>query len=354
MPSHDDGRAANSVPVTIITGFLGSGKTTLLNRLLQAPSLADTAVIVNEFGEVSLDHLLIEQAIENAVLLKNGCICCTVRGDIADTLETLLRKRETGELPRFRRIAIETTGLADPAPVVHALLAGPDATMPAGWTASSPRWMRCTARGHSTPARSAAPGCDGGSHPADQDRPGERRRHRVGRGTHRRVEPDRAAAPCGRRRRSLRATCSISARATAQTTPGWRSGCARSRPIRTMVTATTRSAMATRSLRWCCARSRPIAWPALQIWLEFRAVAARRPRAAAEGPGALGRRGPADRVARRASRAAPTGFLATPVRSRRRNTDSADHQRTSQPLVCVRASRLRSGDPGRALAFAPI
>ena len=112
----------NSVPVTVITGFLGSGKTTVLNQLLRAPDLADTAVIINEFGEVSLDHLLIEQAIENAVLLKNGCICCTVRGDILDTLEELFRKRETGELPWFRRIAIETTGLADPAPVVHTLI----------------------------------------------------------------------------------------------------------------------------------------------------------------------------------------------------------------------------------------
>jgi G3E family GTPase len=111
----------NSVPVTVITGFLGSGKTTVLNRLLRAPDLADTAVIVNEFGEVSLDHLLIEQAIENAVLLKNGCICCSVRGDILDTLDELFRKRDSGELPWFRRIAIETTGLADPAPVVHTL-----------------------------------------------------------------------------------------------------------------------------------------------------------------------------------------------------------------------------------------
>src|SRR5258708_20451027 len=117
----DRGDALNSVPVTVITGFLGSGKTTVLNRLLRAPDLADTAVIINEFGAVSLDHLLIEQAIENAVLLKNGCICCTVRGDILDTLEELFRKRETGELPWFRRIAIETTGLADPAPVVHTL-----------------------------------------------------------------------------------------------------------------------------------------------------------------------------------------------------------------------------------------
>ena len=119
--------AANTVPVTIITGFLGSGKTTALNHLLRQPSLADTVVIVNEFGAVGLDHLLIEQAIEDAVLLKNGCICCTVRGDIADTLDVLWQRRERGELPPFRRIAIETTGLADPAPVAHALLAEPDA-----------------------------------------------------------------------------------------------------------------------------------------------------------------------------------------------------------------------------------
>jgi G3E family GTPase len=115
------------VPVTILTGFLGSGKTTVLNHLLRHPSLADTVVIVNEFGAVGLDHLLIEQAIEDAVLLKNGCICCTVRGDIADTLEVLWQRRDAGELPPFRRIVIETTGLADPAPVAHALLAEPGA-----------------------------------------------------------------------------------------------------------------------------------------------------------------------------------------------------------------------------------
>jgi G3E family GTPase len=119
--------AANTVPVTILTGFLGSGKTTVLNHLLRHPSLSDTVVIVNEFGAVGLDHLLIEQAIEDAVLLKNGCICCTVRGDIADTLEVLWQRRDAGELPPFRRIVIETTGLADPAPVAHALLAEPGA-----------------------------------------------------------------------------------------------------------------------------------------------------------------------------------------------------------------------------------
>ena len=117
----------NALPVTIVTGFLGSGKTTLLNRLLRHPELADTAVIVNEFGAVGLDHLLMEPAIEDAVLLANGCICCTVRGDIADTLDLLWERRASGALPPFRRIAIETTGLADPAPVAHALLAGPGA-----------------------------------------------------------------------------------------------------------------------------------------------------------------------------------------------------------------------------------
>jgi G3E family GTPase len=109
------------IPVTIVTGFLGSGKTTLLNRLLKQPTLADTAVIINEFGEVGIDHLLVEQAIENAVLLKNGCICCTVLGDIADTLGQLCERRAAGKIPAFRRIAIETTGLADPGPVAHTL-----------------------------------------------------------------------------------------------------------------------------------------------------------------------------------------------------------------------------------------
>ena len=144
MPSD---HAANTVPVTIITGFLGSGKTTLLNRLLKAPSLADTVVIVNEFGAVGLDHLLIEQAIEDAVLLKNGCICCTVSGDIADTLETLWqRPRRTA---RCRRSAASRSRRpASPTPPRWRTRCWPGRTpaMPAGWTASSRRWTRCMGR----------------------------------------------------------------------------------------------------------------------------------------------------------------------------------------------------------------
>jgi G3E family GTPase len=110
------------VPTALITGFLGSGKTTLLNGLLQHPGMADTAVIVNEFGEIGLDHLLIETAFEDAVLLKSGCICCTVRGDLVDTIETLDQRRRSGAIPAYRRIAIETTGLADPAPIMTLLM----------------------------------------------------------------------------------------------------------------------------------------------------------------------------------------------------------------------------------------
>jgi G3E family GTPase len=110
------------VPTALITGFLGSGKTTLLNGLLQHTGMADTAVIVNEFGEIGLDHLLIETAFEDAVLLKSGCICCTVRGDLVDTIETLDQRRRSGAIPAYRRIAIETTGLADPAPIMTLLM----------------------------------------------------------------------------------------------------------------------------------------------------------------------------------------------------------------------------------------
>jgi len=114
--------AAHRPPVSVITGFLGSGKTTLLNRLLRRPEFANAAVIVNELGEIALDHLLIAAPNEGTVLLANGCICCTVRGDLVETLADLARKRGNGGVPRFDRVLIETTGLADPVPVLQTLI----------------------------------------------------------------------------------------------------------------------------------------------------------------------------------------------------------------------------------------
>ncbi|WP_027164480.1 GTP-binding protein [Mesorhizobium sp. WSM3224] len=111
------------VPVTVLTGFLGSGKTTVLNRLLRRPSFAGAAVIVNEFGAVGLDHLLIEASEEQFTLLDNGCVCCTVRGDLVATLKELARRSVVGETPPLSHAIIETTGLADPAPILHTLMA---------------------------------------------------------------------------------------------------------------------------------------------------------------------------------------------------------------------------------------
>ena len=114
-----------AVPVSVITGFLGSGKTTLLARLLRDPALAHTAVIVNEFGEVGLDHLLVEASDEEIVLLDSGCVCCSVRGDLVRTAGDLLARRAAGAIAPFERIVIETTGLADPAPILQALMTDP-------------------------------------------------------------------------------------------------------------------------------------------------------------------------------------------------------------------------------------
>jgi len=114
-----------AVPVSVITGFLGSGKTTLLASLLRDPALARTAVIVNELGAVGLDHLLVEASDEEIVALDGGCVCCTVRGDLVRTAGDLLARRAVGAGAAFERIVIETTGLADPAPILQALMTDP-------------------------------------------------------------------------------------------------------------------------------------------------------------------------------------------------------------------------------------
>ncbi len=113
------------IPVNIVTGFLGSGKTTLLREALQDPALSDSAVIVNEFGEIGLDHLLLEEIEEGVLLMESGCICCTIRSDLKFAIRDLQDRAARGEIPAFRRVIVETTGLADPVPIVSTVLAEP-------------------------------------------------------------------------------------------------------------------------------------------------------------------------------------------------------------------------------------
>jgi G3E family GTPase len=114
--------APGLLPVTVLTGFLGSGKTTLLSRVLKSAAFSRTAVIINEFGAIGLDHDLVEASDESFIELSTGCMCCTVRGDLVLTLRDLLSRRDAGTAPLFERIVIETSGLADPAPILHALM----------------------------------------------------------------------------------------------------------------------------------------------------------------------------------------------------------------------------------------
>lgn len=114
------------IPFHIVTGFLGAGKTTLINRLLRAEELRDALVIVNEWGEIGLDNLLYERLAGDAILVAGGCVCCALRGDLVDALRDVLARRDAGALPPFARIVLETTGLAEPAPILHALIADPE------------------------------------------------------------------------------------------------------------------------------------------------------------------------------------------------------------------------------------
>ena len=121
MPAQARDVLAGKLPVTLITGFLGSGKTTLLKRLLRDPGMNRAAVIINEFGEVGIDHELLASSSESMTLLSNGCLCCSVRTDLQETLRELFIKRRAGEVIDFERVFIETSGLADPVPVLHTL-----------------------------------------------------------------------------------------------------------------------------------------------------------------------------------------------------------------------------------------
>ncbi len=112
--------SSETLPISVLTGFLGSGKTTFLRRVLASEAMRDTAVVINEFGAVGLDHLLVEASSDGVVQLGNGCLCCMIRQDLARTLRELLGRRSGGGGPPFRRVVVETSGLAEPAPILHA------------------------------------------------------------------------------------------------------------------------------------------------------------------------------------------------------------------------------------------
>lgn len=113
---------AGKIPLIILSGFLGSGKTTILNYIVNQPDMKATAIIINEFGEIGIDHMLVETSEEQMIEINNGCICCTVRGDLADKLGSLAMWLDAGRLPQIERVIVETTGLADPAPIMHTMM----------------------------------------------------------------------------------------------------------------------------------------------------------------------------------------------------------------------------------------
>ncbi len=127
----------DTIPVTVLTGFLGSGKTTLLRRALSSPDLGDTAVVINELGEIAIDHHLVDFVEGEVLELPGGCLCCAVREDLARTLRSLIDRRDAGEIRAFRRVVVETTGLADPAPILFTLGPTRCSTIPCAWPASS-------------------------------------------------------------------------------------------------------------------------------------------------------------------------------------------------------------------------